>query len=707
MGYCKLCSKETKNENELCGTCENKRKATKIVLNLQDKINFKEKMNNTYLYNLGYEDTIRRNDLLWTLQETNIITKINDNDYEWKDLDKIEKFVKKYDKNLGQNLHIGTNTQQKQQNTCKQCGKIITTTKTKQKYCKDCKKVNKTLKNIQFINKHQDQLNKDKLLQETSKKDYQIDGIIFDLIENDLIEKIDEQNYQKNPEKIAKYLEEHKQTQPKEEFQNKPSDNKEEKPDKEKTSTPTREEKTPKTPKTSTNNAENSYPMESSGYILYKELSNNRIILQEYKELIKAMNNIKNGYSISPVYLLNDYENIKWIKDLNSFYEYNDDDQPYETTIYNYDEITKKYPPKKEKTVLQDDEYITRIKKKIKPNVENQKDKQTPTHKKKQKTKYEILEEFFNKHIQIDNTGEGLHDLELFTLFRRYAYNQYNIKIQKFGVEAYNSLIAKKREENHDIKAYTNNGKIYYNLAYNSDDDKTTKHETKKGNVSEDTNKNKEEESIPQNILNFIKNKKIHKIQTKKEIILIYNDILTNKEYLTTMTTIENTKEHISNLNITRITKEKININIEYRLKNKEINKTTKHSTKKYTLNDHAYLKPGNTSYTLFNNINEKIMNIGQNIARSIHKQTISYNSQERFVDLIINKSSIRISINVPIYEVQDPRNICEDMRDIGSWASGITRFKLEREEDIDYAMSLIRQSYDYVNNKNKQKNNE
>ena len=64
MVYCKICSKTTINDNELCKVCQNKRKAAHIIINLQDKVNFKKNITKTKLYNIGYTDVIRLEDLI-------------------------------------------------------------------------------------------------------------------------------------------------------------------------------------------------------------------------------------------------------------------------------------------------------------------------------------------------------------------------------------------------------------------------------------------------------------------------------------------------------------------------------------------------------------------------------------------------------------------------------------------------------------------
>ena len=125
MVYCKICSKTTINDNELCKVCQNKRKAAHIILTLQDKVNFKENITKTKLFNIGYTDVIRLEDLIWTLNETNVIKKINNEEYQWVNLDLLKKFVEKYDEKNGHDFKINEIVSQENQDNCMYCGKSI------------------------------------------------------------------------------------------------------------------------------------------------------------------------------------------------------------------------------------------------------------------------------------------------------------------------------------------------------------------------------------------------------------------------------------------------------------------------------------------------------------------------------------------------------------------------------------------------------
>jgi predicted transport protein len=44
--------------------------------------------------------------------------------------------------------------------------------------------------------------------------------------------------------------------------------------------------------------------------------------------------------------------------------------------------------------------------------------------------------------------------------------------------------------------------------------------------------------------------------------------------------------------------------------------------------------------------------------------------------------------------EIDDPRGICRDVTDLGRWGNGDVEVKVDSLDQLDYAMYLIRQSF-------------
>ena len=59
-------------------------------------------------------------------------------------------------------------------------------------------------------------------------------------------------------------------------------------------------------------------------------------------------------------------------------------------------------------------------------------------------------------------------------------------------------------------------------------------------------------------------------------------------------------------------------------------------------------------------------------------------------------KTGLRLLLDIPLNELDDTRESCDDVSDIGRWGTGLTRTYLKNEEDVNYIMDLIKQSYEY-----------
>jgi predicted transport protein len=126
-------------------------------------------------------------------------------------------------------------------------------------------------------------------------------------------------------------------------------------------------------------------------------------------------------------------------------------------------------------------------------------------------------------------------------------------------------------------------------------------------------------------------------------------------------------------------------------LKKYDVDKTTLPNTA-HSLQEFEYLQGG--SLALFELLNKRIMNIAVDVKRVINKLYIAYKVDSNFVDIVPQKSNLRLFINMKYSEVYDPKGICVDMTDKGSWGNGDVAISLSNSSKIDDAMDIILQSY-------------
>lgn len=55
----------------------------------------------------------------------------------------------------------------------------------------------------------------------------------------------------------------------------------------------------------------------------------------------------------------------------------------------------------------------------------------------------------------------------------------------------------------------------------------------------------------------------------------------------------------------------------------------------------------------------------------------------------------LRLSLNMPFHEIDDPKGICLDVTNLGRWGNGDVEVGLASLAELPYVMGLIRQSFD------------
>jgi predicted transport protein len=55
----------------------------------------------------------------------------------------------------------------------------------------------------------------------------------------------------------------------------------------------------------------------------------------------------------------------------------------------------------------------------------------------------------------------------------------------------------------------------------------------------------------------------------------------------------------------------------------------------------------------------------------------------------------LRLSINMPFNEINDPKGLCRDITNISRWGNGDVDIGLKSIDELPYVMGLVRQSYE------------
>jgi predicted transport protein len=113
-----------------------------------------------------------------------------------------------------------------------------------------------------------------------------------------------------------------------------------------------------------------------------------------------------------------------------------------------------------------------------------------------------------------------------------------------------------------------------------------------------------------------------------------------------------------------------------------------------YTLEDHLR-KKNDTIKNIFEKLQQAIFSLNPEIREKVKKHYIAYELKSNFAEIVIQSSAVKVYLDVPINELQDPAHIAQDCRNVGHWATGDTRFKIRSINEVPYAAELIKQSYE------------
>ena len=62
--------------------------------------------------------------------------------------------------------------------------------------------------------------------------------------------------------------------------------------------------------------------------------------------------------------------------------------------------------------------------------------------------------------------------------------------------------------------------------------------------------------------------------------------------------------------------------------------------------------------------------------------------------DIVIQKSRLRVSVNMKFNEVYDPNNICKDITGIGRWGNGDVEISFDSLALLSQTIEIIKQSF-------------
>ena len=127
--------------------------------------------------------------------------------------------------------------------------------------------------------------------------------------------------------------------------------------------------------------------------------------------------------------------------------------------------------------------------------------------------------------------------------------------------------------------------------------------------------------------------------------------------------------------------------------RNDEVVEAVSKEVKVYTEQDHLY-KVDFETRELYENVKERLLSLADNITTQPKKQTIDFRVDDNiFCDIVLQNKGLKIYVNLKSGDLQDQKLVARDVSNVGHWGNGSYEIKLTDLDDIDYIISLLKQS--------------
>ncbi len=114
---------------------------------------------------------------------------------------------------------------------------------------------------------------------------------------------------------------------------------------------------------------------------------------------------------------------------------------------------------------------------------------------------------------------------------------------------------------------------------------------------------------------------------------------------------------------------------------------------KRYTEEEHLKIAKPEIA-ELYYRFKDLVIAINSDISIKPLKLYIAFRSKTNITDVTILSKALKIAINVEKGKLDDPKQIARDVSNVGHWGNGDYQVQIDSENELEYIVSLIRQSY-------------
>ncbi|CBW29732.1 DUF5655 domain-containing protein [Haemophilus influenzae] len=95
----------------------------------------------------------------------------------------------------------------------------------------------------------------------------------------------------------------------------------------------------------------------------------------------------------------------------------------------------------------------------------------------------------------------------------------------------------------------------------------------------------------------------------------------------------------------------------------------------------------------LYEDFKQGILNLDPDIEINTRKLYIAFKKDRNIADIRIQQKNLKIWINLPYGELDDPKNLAKNVSNTGHWGNGDYEIAVESTQYLEYVMSLIKQA--------------
>lgn len=113
-----------------------------------------------------------------------------------------------------------------------------------------------------------------------------------------------------------------------------------------------------------------------------------------------------------------------------------------------------------------------------------------------------------------------------------------------------------------------------------------------------------------------------------------------------------------------------------------------------YTIDDHPHLVSGSMR-DLFDAFRKQVLALDPVVSEEFLKLYVAYKAETNFVDVVPQAKRLRLSLNMPFPDIDDPKGLCKDVTGLGRWGNGDVEVGLSSFDELPYVLGLVRQSFE------------